>query len=246
MSRSASHYRIVPHRPGHGRLWMLLVVLAWGLSLLATWWLASRQAAPGLAAAQARARAGEQALKRERERVAGLQQRQATLERSDQISRAANVEIQNSLAERDEEIAGLRADVAFYERLVGSTSQRKGLSVHTVEFSPEAGGSWHYRAVLTQTLNRGAISKGQMSFEVEGVRAGKLVHIGWDALHQKQGVPAQAYSFRYFQQLEGSVILPAGFVPQRVKLSLRGGDPVDQSFPWTRADQSRTDDNGGT
>ena len=48
MSRSASHYRIVPHRPGQGRLWMLLVVLAWGLSLLATWWLASRQAAPGL------------------------------------------------------------------------------------------------------------------------------------------------------------------------------------------------------
>jgi hypothetical protein len=75
MSRSASHYRIVPHRPGHGRLWMMLVVLAWGLSLLATWWLASRQAAPGLAEARARARAGEQALKHERERVAELRQR---------------------------------------------------------------------------------------------------------------------------------------------------------------------------
>jgi hypothetical protein len=49
------------------------------------------------------------------------------------------------------------------------------------------------------------------------VRAGKLARIGWDELHQKQGAPAQAYSFRYFQQLEGSVILPAGFVPQRVR-----------------------------
>ncbi len=35
-----------------------------------------------------------------------MTQRQATLARSDQISRAANSEIQASLAERDEEIAG--------------------------------------------------------------------------------------------------------------------------------------------
>ena len=245
MSGPSPHYRIVAHRPGHGRLWMLLVVLAWALSLLGTWWLASRHAAPGLAQARAEARAGEQALQAERSRVAGLLQRQATLERSDRISRAANVEIQNSLAEREEEIAGLRADVAFYERLVGATGQRKGLSVHAVEFAPEAGGTWHYRAVLTQTLNRGAISTGQMSLAVEGVRAGKLARIGWDELHQRRGVPGQDYSFRYFQQLEGSVMLPAGFVPQRVRVSLRGGDPVDQSFPWTRSDQGRTDDNGG-
>ena len=44
-------------------------------------------------------------------------------------------------SERDEEIAGLRADVAFYERLVGSTSQRKGLNTHSIEFSPESAGT---------------------------------------------------------------------------------------------------------
>ena len=60
--------------------------------------------------------------------------------------------MQSSLAERDEEIAGLRADVAFYERL-GSTSQRKGLNTHSIEFSPEAAGTWQYTAVLTQNLN---------------------------------------------------------------------------------------------
>src|SRR5262245_35474206 len=49
--------------------------------------------------------------------VDGLQQRVTTLSRSDQISREANRDLQGTLAERDEEIAGLRADVAFYERL---------------------------------------------------------------------------------------------------------------------------------
>ncbi len=128
-----------------------------------------------------------------------LRQKQATLEASDRISRAANTEVQSSLAERDEEIAGLRADVAFYERLVGSTSQRKGLNTHSIEFSPEAAGTWQYTAVLTQNLNRGAISQGQMRFTVEGVRNGKLATISWDDLHQRSKVPGQDYSFRYFQ-----------------------------------------------
>src|SRR3546814_19579440 len=47
-----------------------------------------------------------------------------------QISRDANRDLQGTLAERDEEIAGLRADVAFYERFVGATGQRRGLTVH--------------------------------------------------------------------------------------------------------------------
>ena len=103
-----------------------------------------------------------------------LRQQVATLRRSDQISRNANIELQSSLAEREEEVSGLRADVDFYERLVGSTGKRSGLTVHEAAFAPEAGGTWHYKVTLTQNLNRGAISKGQMRLSVEGVRDGKL------------------------------------------------------------------------
>src|SRR5690606_23774844 len=49
-------------------------------------------------------------------RVEALEQQVATLTRSDQISREANRDLQGTLAERDEEISALRADVAFYER----------------------------------------------------------------------------------------------------------------------------------
>jgi len=124
----------------------------------------------------------------------------------------------------------LRADVDFYERLVGSTGQRQGLRVHEATFEPEVGGTWHYVVTLTQNLNRGAISKGGMRFAVQGVRAGKLETIKWDELLQKPNAPAKPFSFRYFQQLEDSIMLPPGFTPQRVKVTLSGG--VEQSFPW--------------
>ena len=65
-----------------------------------------------------------------------LEQRSATLSRSDQISREANRDLQGALAERDEEVAGLRADVAFYERFVGATAQRRGLSLHVAAEEP--------------------------------------------------------------------------------------------------------------
>lgn len=165
-----------------------------------------------------------------------VRQRQATLAASDRISRAANTEVQASLGERDEEIAALRADVAFYERLVGATSQRKGLNAHAIEFSQEVAGTWRYSVVLTQNLNRGAISQGQMRFSVEGVKGGKLATVSWDELHQRTKVPGQDYSFRYFQQLNGSVMLPAGFTPQRVKVTLGSGTGgATQVFDWKQA-----------
>ncbi len=229
-------YRIVPDRPSRRGLWIALAVAVWAASVAGAWQLATWRAAPGMAALEQRLRQAQAALAGERARAEGLGQREATLAVSERISRSANGELQATLAERDEEIAGLRADVAFYERLVGATGQRKGLSVHQAEFIPDAGGAWQYQIMLTQSLNRGAISQGQMRFAVEGVRAGKLATIGWDELRQKPQAGGQPYSFRYFQQLDGSVMLPAGFTPQRVKVQLAGEDTaVEQAFDWKLA-----------
>lgn len=233
---SSSRYAIVRHSPYRARFIAVALAVAWLLSLAVVWGLASWRAEPSLGEVSAKLRAAEAELGKQQRQLKEMTQRQATLARSDQISRAANSEIQTSLAERDEEIAGLRADVAFYERLVGATSQRKGLNVHSAEFAAEAAGTWQYTIVLTQNLNRGAISAGQMRFSVEGVRAGKLATVSWEELHQKSSLPGQDYSFRYFQQLTGSVILPKDFTPQRVRVSLRGnGAAVDQTFEWKLA-----------
>ncbi|WP_296281919.1 DUF6776 family protein [Pseudoxanthomonas sp.] len=232
-----SRFRIVPRDAAvRRRGTSLLFLVAWVASLGAVWWAASHTAAPRLAQADAARTQAERELEAVSAELTTLRQRESTLARSDQISRAANAEVQEGLAERDEEIAALRADIAFYERLVGSTSQRKGLSVHVAEFAPEAGGTWRYQIMLTQTMNRGAISQGQMRFIVEGVRAGKLATVQWDELHQQRSAPAQAYSFRYFQQLDGNVMLPPDFTPQRVKVSLHGEDAaVEQALDWKTA-----------
>ena len=233
MTPAPIRYQIVQRQSSRRWPWAVLVVVVWLLSLSLAWYWAAMRAAPTLASVTGRMHSAESQLARQQARLKELSQRETTLSRSDQISREANGDLQGTLAARDEEIASLRADIAFYERLVGPTQQPKGLNVFSSEFVAAAGNAWQYQIVLTQNLNRGAISEGRMHFVIEGVRDGKLASVDWNQLHQQAVMPGQDYSFRYFQTLEGQVMLPADFTPQRVRVSLDGGDvAVEQAFDW--------------
>lgn len=173
----------------------------------------------------------------QRERIASLEQQVANLTRSDQVSRNANTAVQGTLAERDEEIAGLKADVAFYERFVGATAQRRGLAVHELSLKPQDAQTWHFVATLTQNLNRGAVNAGSVTLALEGTRDGRLQQLDWSALRQQPDAEGVDYSFKYFQRIEGDILLPPGLKPVRVvvRVQPRGGKAVEQSFTWADA-----------
>lgn len=169
--------------------------------------------------------------------VDALEQRAATLGRSDQITRDANRDLQGELAARDEEIAGLRADVAFYERFVGSNAQRRGLAVHELSLVAQTDQAWQFTATLTQSVNRDADNSGRLRISVEGTRGGRLQRLEWPQLRQQADAPGVAYSFKYFQQVQGDLVLPEDFQPVRIIATLvpARGKPVAQSFPWAVA-----------
>jgi len=222
--------------PPPGRLPIVIgAIVAFSLAFGA--WGLWRVLAPAPADTRARLEASEEARRDLQADYEELQQRVATLGRSDQISREANRDLQGTLAERDEEIAGLRADVAFYERLVGATAQRRGLSVHAITMQPQNDAAWHFQSTLTQNLNRGAVSSGRLTLSIEGSRGGRLQTLDWDALRQQEEAPGVEYSFKYFQEVDGDVFLPEGFSPVRVTVRLqpRSGPAVEESFTWSQA-----------
>ena len=215
------------HR-GHPGIALGLLV---GAALLLGVWGAWRSFAP--APANARERLALQA-----RRIEALAQANATLARSDQISRQANAALQNTLAERDEEIAGLRADVAFYERFVGPTGQRRGLSVHALKLLPQRDPQlWHFVATLTQNLNRGAINSGRLQLAMEVTDGGSMRRLDWTVLRQQAGAADIAYAFRYFQRVEGDIVLPRGVRPVRVVVRLLpdAGATMERAFTWSEA-----------
>lgn len=212
----------------------LIVSALWTLAMLFGVWGLWRVFAPPPDDMRAQLAQRDERLREQRVVIEELQQRVATLSRSDQISRDANRDLQGTLAQRDEQIASLRADVDFYERFVGATAQRHGLSVHELSLEPGAGLAWHFTATLTQNLNRGAINRGELRLTLEGTRNGRMQELQWTDLRQQPKAEGVEYSFRYFQQVEGDIVLPPGLQPVRVTVHLQAanGKAVEQSFTW--------------
>lgn len=217
---------------GHRRRWWWLG-LAWLVSLLLVGLIVgslSRRATP--AAIDLRQQRALQA------RIGDLEQQVANLQRAAQVNEVATRSLRGTLAQREEELSGLRADLGFYARLVGGDAQRQGLKLQEVKLQPITGSrGWNLTLSLTQNAKRGDETTGNATINVEGLRGDKAVTLAWPALGdatQKEGLP---FRFMYFQQLHGTIVLPADFRPTRLRILIQpaSGDPVDRTVAWGAA-----------
>lgn len=211
------------------RLWAvsLLAALACMLlgALLATTW--TRQSVDR----QERDRIG--ALTSEND---ALRQRVVVLERSEMIAKTALADVQQTLSARAEEIDTLRADLAFYGRLVGG-QQREGLAVHAIRIRPvNESNAWNFDVTLTQNFKRGQQTRGRLTLTVDGIQDEKLRSLDWAQLTQSPSADGIAYDFRYFEQVSGTIMIPKGFEPNRIRVHAQGeGGRASHEFAWADA-----------
>ncbi|HEY4291809.1 DUF6776 family protein [Luteibacter sp.] len=168
-----------------------------------------------------------------------LRQQLANLQRAGQVADVAAKELKRNLAERDEEISGLRTDLAFYSRLVGGGGQRDGLKIQGARSTPVKGAAnaWNLVVTLTQNARRGEVIKGSVKLAVEGIQGNKVATLEGPALGQGSQSTDLPFSFKYFQQIQGSFTLPAGFKPTRLRLvaDVTGDQPVTGTVTWSDA-----------
>jgi hypothetical protein len=170
-----------------------------------------------------------------KDQVENLKQQVANLQRAAQVDEVATRSLRGTLAQREEEISGLRADLGFYSRLVGGDAQRQGFKLQEVKLQPVTGShGWNLTLSLTQNAKRGDETTGNASVSVEGLRGDKVIQLDWSALGdaaQKDGLP---FRFMYFQQLQGTIVLPADFRPTqlRIRVQANGEEPLTRTVAW--------------
>jgi hypothetical protein len=97
-----------------------------------------------------------------------------------------------------------------------------------------AAGRFKLRLVLVQARTE-SVASGTVALAVEGSERGKAVTYNLARLtgEARAQVP---FSFRYFQDLDQEIVLPAGFQPARVNVEVRASgrasSPATQSFNW--------------
>ncbi|HXS73200.1 MAG TPA: DUF6776 family protein [Rhodanobacteraceae bacterium] len=167
-----------------------------------------------------------------------LQNQLAILQRDRQVSQIADRVLQRNLTERDEEIRSLRADQAFYSKLVGADTQPGALAVHGIALKPIARTrAYNFAVTLTQSAEGGKQIQGKLMIAVEGIRADKLAVLDWSELGGPAASDGLPFAFKYFQQVQGTLMLPGGFTPNRIRVTLepQDGAAVTRSLPWSQA-----------
>lgn len=211
------------------------LIAAWLGSLLAvaliSAWLAGSGAAP-----TANDNHGRTSL---RAQNGTLKQQLADLRQARTVDKVSMQRLQAALSSRDEQINGLRADLAFYARLVGGSGQRGALHLQNVRLSavPKAPRAWNLALTLTRNARKGDTVDGSVDIRVEGIEKGTLATLDWPHLNGSTQTPAPNFAFKYFQQLHSTLMLPEGFTPNRLTVTLRPrhGDSVSQTIDWSEA-----------
>lgn len=214
---------------------MLLTLAVTAVLLFVVWQLSTSRVAPATEELQQNLDfvAGELAIIKQR--LDRLQARQVVVEREAEVLRQANRILRETESERQAELGRLQSELDFYRRLAGSGGAQSGLDVYRAEIVPTGSRQvFQFILTLTQNIQRASMISGRVRIDIEGTLDNRPVNLRWAQISDGEA-PEPAFRFKYFQQLEGYLVLPDGFDPLRVSLTLESKNqrkPVVRTFDW--------------
>lgn len=218
-------------RVGAGLL--LALVVGWALYTLG-----GMRAGHDFSSARADRREALNQLQRSERENRELRERVALAERSSQVDQQTHGELRQTLVGLNDEILRLREELAFYRGIVSPADARRGLQVQRFRVEPVGELHWRFRLTLIQAMQHDRQAQGTARVVIVGAQDGTLQRRSLADLgeHPVDGIP---YDFRYFQEFDGDILLPQGFVPDRVEVELvprneRDGR-VARVFDWPSA-----------
>ncbi|MBK1673390.1 hypothetical protein CKO35_08720 [Ectothiorhodospira shaposhnikovii] len=165
-----------------------------------------------------------------------LRQRHAVLERELMIEREASAQVRESIHEMEQRIYHLTEELDFYRNIISPEDLDRGLHIQRVRLEPDPDnhGHYFYQVVLTQ-VQGSQVVEGVLRFELEGRDAGEQVRVDHAVISPDQA-QGSGFSFRYFQVLDGRLVLPERLLPERLIIraepSGSGLRVTEQSMPW--------------
>lgn len=236
MSRKSSHVVVRTHHPVMMRVFYLCLVIA---AVASGWWLFD----------YGRDRAGYDSRLAEREtellraRVTDLQRQNeelsaqnSILKQASEIDRQAYTQVDSTLRELQNEVLELRQEVDFYRGIV-SPSEVQGLRVQG--FTMMANGQpdqYRYNLILSQFVKDQRFVKGVARLSVIGLQDGEQKTLSFRDVTQPEKSGIQ-FRFKYFQEFEGDIHLPAGFEPLQVEVQAvpdgRRLKTIKETYNWS-------------
>lgn len=165
-----------------------------------------------------------------------LREKSAVLEQAAAIDKKAYNDVNGSLKRLQNEVLELKQQVTFYRGIVSPTQAAAGLTITSFKLNKlgqEFG--YHFKLVLTQVKQNNRIIRGKANILIDGLQNGEPKQLKITEL-MGSAKPDLNLRFKYFQTIEGDMVLPQGFVPSSVLVDLKpsgsGNDSISKTFNW--------------
>jgi hypothetical protein len=173
-----------------------------------------------------------------RELESEVEQQRAQLAAADvarRVDREGYKQVERSLGDMQSQIARLNQDLSFYRGLVQPDSTVH-VKVQQMQIVPDAlAGKYRLKFVLMQTGKPDSNAAGNLNLTINGLERGRPASLDYSQVAQSHR-GTLVYAFRYFEDYDEPVQLPAGFEPTRIDTEVHSGRDQGhgfrQAFVW--------------
>jgi hypothetical protein len=166
-----------------------------------------------------------------------LNEKLIMLERAAQIDGQSAAQMQYEIRDLQDEIYRLRAELEFYEGIMTSARATDGLSIQGLYIEPmQEEQNYRFKLILTLVSKSDKVAEGMVEMTLEGLQDGAARVLNFEDLVLNL-MPDLTFKFKNFKRLEGNMVLPEGFIPQRVIVRLHSKDKtlsnIERVFSWS-------------
>lgn len=229
---------VVPHRPGQRILLISALVLGVGASAVLGFMygyfdtLSKQQAASASHAELSKQLAAVQ------EENIHLDQQIAILDRSRVMDQRATEEVRLTIKGLRDRVAQLEQEVVYYRQVVSKEAEDTGLIISQLDLdATQENNRYRYKLVMRQQDADGdSFLVGHVNINLIGTDGDEQRILALRDLSAEQDQLDIRLKFKYFQNIEGELVLPDGFIPQRLQIAAVSLEPVEKSinqdFSW--------------
>lgn len=167
--------------------------------------------------------------------IASQRQQIADLKVGGQIDSKANEEVRQTVESLQNQIAELNEEIRFYKGVMLPNAEEKGLRIERLDLKGEGvPGKFRYSLLLTQVVDKHDYIQGDVQIALEGTQDNQDSSLPLDKVSDASN--DIKFRFRYFQNIDGELTIPAGFEPKAFKVvaqsSGRHGQRLEKEFDW--------------
>lgn len=235
--KPSEEYVVIRHRPGH-RLRRTVILLTFTVVAAVAGYVAGlAQGGFRLSSVEASSEQLVEEVETLRGQYREARQNMVNLERGRAIDEHALREARNTMVNLETRISELEADLTFYRNIMAPSETAEGLQVDRFTLLPGRDNrAFDFKLVLTQVGDNKSYISGVVAVNVIGNLDGEKEVIALRDLSDEIEDLGVAFRFRYFQDVEGSLMLPENFEPLEIQVVAqaegRKASQAERTFDW--------------